>query len=140
MHRRPLGRGRRLAAACALIVLVGSVLPWWTVGGADGLPPISGNAFEASGILVLLAALATLALVTLPFASERPTALDRWPSYLVVLGLAIVGYLLRVAGLIVEGPLVALRPDRAPGLFVVAVGLIGLARATFEIYQEPELR
>src|SRR2546427_783958 len=91
-------------------------------------------------IPVLLAALATLALVALPFASERPTALDRWPSYLVVLGLAIVGYVLRVAGLIVEGPLLALRPDRAPGLFVVAVGLVGLARATFEIYQEPEMR
>jgi len=140
MHRRPLGRGRRLAAASAVILLVGSLLPWWTVGGTDGLPPISGNAFEASGILVFLAALATLALVTLPFASERPVALDRWPAYLIVLGLAVIGYVLRVAGLILEGPLASLRPDRAPGLYIVAIGLAGLARAAFEINQEPEPR
>jgi hypothetical protein len=140
MHRRPLGRGRQLAAVSAVVLLVGSVLPWWTVGGADGLPPISGNAFEASGILVFLAALATLALVTLPFASERPIALDRWPAYLAVLGLAVLGYLLRVGGLIVEGPLASLRPDRAPGLYVVAVGLAGLARAAFEINQERGIR
>ena len=140
MHRRPLGRGRRLAAASAAILLVGSLLPWWTVGGADGLPPMSGNAFEASGILVFLAALATLALVTLPFASERPITLDRWPAYLIVLALGILGYGLRVVGLIVEGPLGSLRPDRAPGLYVVAIGLAGLARAAFEINQEPEPR
>jgi hypothetical protein len=140
MHRRPLGRGRRLAAASAVILLVGSLLPWWTVGGTDGLPPISGNAFEASGILVFLAALATLALVALPFASERPVALDRWPAYLIVLALGFVGYLLRVIGLIAEGPLGSLRPDRAPGLYIVAIGLAGLARAAFEINQEPESR
>jgi hypothetical protein len=140
MHRRPLGRGRRLAAASAVVVLIGSLLPWWTVGGADGLPPISGNAFEASGILVFMAALATLALVTLPFASERPIAVDRWPAYLIVLAVALVGYVLRAGGLIVEGPLASLRPDRAPGLYVVAIGLAALARAAFEINQEPEVR
>ena len=32
-------------------------------GGADGLPARSGNAFDASGILVFVAALATLAVV-----------------------------------------------------------------------------
>jgi hypothetical protein len=140
MHRRPLGRGRRLAAVSAIVLVVGSVLPWWTVGGTDGLPPVTGNAFEASGILVFLAALATLALVTLPFASERPIALDRWPAYIAVLALAVVGYVLRVASLIVEGPLASLRPDRAPGLYIVAIGLAGLARAAFEINQEPEAR
>jgi hypothetical protein len=138
MHRRPLGRGRRLAAVSAVVLLIGSLLPWWTLGGTDGLPPISGNAFEASGILVFLAALATLALVTLPFASERPMAVDRWPAYLVVLALGLLGYVLRVGGLIVEGPIGSLRPDRAPGLYVVAIGLAALARAAFEINQEPE--
>jgi hypothetical protein len=140
MHRRPLGRGRRLAAVSAVLLLIGSLLPWWTVGGADGLPPMSGNAFEASGILVFLAALATLALVTLPFASERPIAVDRWLAYFIVLGLALIGYVLRVFGLISEGPIGSLRPDRAPGLYIVAIGLAGLARAAFEINQEPEAR
>jgi hypothetical protein len=140
MHRRPLGRGRRLAAVSALVLVIGSILPWWTVGGTDGLPPVSGNAFEASGILVFLAALATLALVTLPFASERPIALDRWPAYIIVMGLAVVGFVLRVVGLILEGPVASLRPDRAPGLYIVAIGLAALARAAFEINQEPEPR
>ena len=138
MHRRPLGRSRRLAAIFAVVTAVGCLLPWWTVGDQTGLPPMSGNAFEASGILVFIAALATLALVTLPFASERPVAADRWTSYLIVLGLALIGFVLRLFGLLGELPLGSFRPDHAPGLYVVAIGLAGLARATLEVYQEPE--
>ena len=140
MHRRPLGRGRRLAAIFAIITVLGCVLPWWTVGGADQLPAISGYAFEGAGILVFLASMAVLALVSLRFASERPVELDRWPAYLVVVGVGIAGYVTRVIALIAMGPLEALRPDRAPGLVVAAIGLIGLARAVFEIHEEPEPR
>ena len=68
MHRRPLGRGRRLAAFAALIILVGCVLPWWQFGGGDGAAAPTGNAFEGAGILVFFSALATIALVTLPYA------------------------------------------------------------------------
>jgi len=138
VHRRPLGRGRRLAAIFAIVTLVGCVLPWWTVGGADQLPSISGNAFDGAGILVFLSAMATLAIVSLRFASERPVEIDRWPAYLIVVGVGVVGYVIRLAALIAMGPLEALRPDRAPGLVVAAIGLIGLARAVFEIHEEPE--
>src|SRR5947207_5277510 len=54
MHRRPFGRSRRLAAAFAIITAFGCLLPWWTVGDQTGLPPMTGNAFEASGILVFV--------------------------------------------------------------------------------------
>ena len=62
---------------------------------------------RATGILVFLAAMAVLALVSLRFASERPVELDRWPAYLVVLGVGIVGYVIRLIALIAMGPLEA---------------------------------
>ena len=134
MYRYPVGRGRWIAAASAIVLLVGCVLPWYTVGGqVGGLPPVTGNAFEASGILVFLVALATLALVTLPYAGgDRPRAADRWPPYLILLAVAAVGVLLRVLDLFGRVPGFGW-PDRSPGLWVVAVGLILLGRATFEI-------
>ena len=91
MHRRPLGRPRLLGILGAVVVLVGCVLPWWTVGGGPfELTVRTGNAFDSSGIVVFVVALATIALVTLPYARERPVRADRWPSYAV---LATVGWL-----------------------------------------------
>jgi hypothetical protein len=76
MHRRPLGRGRRLAALAALIIVVGCFLPWWQFGGDAGLPVRSGNAFEGAGILVFFAALAVIALGDAAV-RDRPARLDR---------------------------------------------------------------
>jgi hypothetical protein len=139
VHRFPLGRGRWLAAASAVIMLVGCVLPWYTVGDpAGGLPPLQGNAFEGSGIIVFLVALATLALVALPYAmGDRPLGGDRWPLYLLLLAFGMAGLALRLIDLIGRG-VPGLLPDRAPGLWVVGVGLIVLARATYEIARVPE--
>ena len=111
MYRYPVGRGRWIAAAAGITLLIGCVLPWYTAGGQVGnLPAVTGNAFESSGILVFLVALATLALVTLPYAAgDRPMGLDRWPPYLILFAVGLVG-----------------------------VGLAMLARATFEIFQAPQ--
>jgi len=135
MYRYPLGRGRWIAALAALVLLVGCVLPWYTAGGQVGdLPALTGNAFEASGILVFLVALGCLALVTLPYAAgDRPVGTDRWPPYFLLLVVAVVGVLLRAVDLWGRGVLGL--PDRSPGLWVVGLGLILLARATFEISQ-----
>jgi hypothetical protein len=136
MYRYPLGRGRWTAAASAIVLLIGCVLPWFTAGGQAGLPPVTGNAFDSSGILVFLVALATLALVTLPCAAgDRPVGLDRWPPYLILLLVGVVGTLLRVFDLFNRSVLGL--PDRSPGLWLVALGLILLARATFEVAQNP---
>src|SRR5690606_189361 len=139
LHRRPVGRARLLAALGALVMLVGTIPPWWTAGSIDsGIPPISGNALERAGIAVFLVALATLALITLPYASDRPFGLDRWWAYAV---LALVGWLallLRVVTIALEpGGLGTMTPDRAPGLWISAVGLAILARAAYQIYTEP---
>jgi hypothetical protein len=138
MYRYPVSRGRWIAAAAALVLLIGCVLPWYTAGDrVGGLPPVTGNAFESSGILVFLVALATLALVTLPYAAgDRPVGLDRWPPYLILFVIALIGLLLRAFELWGRGVLGL--PDRSPGLWLVGIGLVLLARATFEISQAPQ--
>jgi hypothetical protein len=136
LHRRPLGRGRLVAAASALLMLAGCVLPWFRAGGSDGIPPIEGNAFEGPGILVFLAALATLALVALPYAlGDRPLAIDRWWAYGALALVAGVALIARIIGIATEaGGLATMVPDRAPGLWLVSAGVIGLVFATAEIY------
>jgi hypothetical protein len=140
MHRRPLGRGRILAAIAALVILVGCALPWYTVGGeVEGIPARSVNAFDdLAGLVVFLAALAILALVALPYAAgDQPVGIDRWPSYLILLLAAVGGLAVSILQIVTGDLLIdGLRPDRAPGLWIAIVGLLVLARGTFEISQE----
>jgi hypothetical protein len=144
MHRRPVGRTRLLAAIGALVALAGCFLPWWTVGGVAGLPVQSGNAFASLGILVFGAAIATLALVTLPYASERPVPADRWSSYAVFSGLGWIGFAYRVIDLAGHSQFQFNEPveivTHIPGLWLAGIGLVILARATYEMLQEPRLR
>jgi hypothetical protein len=144
MHRRPVGRTRRLAAIGALIALGGCFLPWWTFGGFDGLPVRSGNAFDSLGILVFAACIATLALVTLPYASERPVSADRWSSFAIIAAVGWLGFAYRVIELGASSAFQIREPaevvTRMPGLWLVLVGLVVLARAAYEMLQEPRLR
>ena len=139
MHRRPLGRGRMLAAIAAIVILVGCFLPWWQVGGGDSLPAISENAFSGSGIVVVLAALGTIALVTLPYATDRPVGIDRALSYLFLVALGWIGLVIRLFGLATVN-VGAILPDRAPGLWLAALGLVLLSRAVYEIASEHPVR
>jgi hypothetical protein len=138
MHRRPLGRGRQLAALAAIVIVIACLLPWWGFGGGDGLPARSGNAFEGSGIIVFFVALAILALLALPYAAgDVPVGIDRPLSFVIV---AIVGWLglaFRAADLWTVGALAL--PDRAPGLWLAALGLVVLSRAVYDIARERRL-
>jgi hypothetical protein len=145
MHRRPVGRTRLLAAIGALLMLGGCFLPWWTRGGGpDQLTKLSGTAFEGMGIVVFAAAIATLALVTLPYATERPVAVDRWSSYalIAVAGWLAFGY--RILELGAVNAFSFAEPSEIvtniPGLWLTAIGLVVLARATYEMLGEPRLR
>ncbi len=145
MHRRPVGWSRRLAAIGALVALAGCFLPWWTFGGRPGeVSALSGNAFEGFGILVFGACIATLALVTLPYASERPVSADRWTSYALIAAAGWIGFGYRLVELLGSPAFQFAEPAeivlRMPGLWLVAIGLIILARATYEMLQEPRLR
>lgn len=144
MHRRPVGRTRLLAAIGALLMLGGCFLPWWTRGGDEGLPVLSGTAFEGMGILVFAAAIATLALVTLPYASERPVSADRWTSFAIIAAVGWVGFAYRLIELVSIQSFSFDEPIDIvvdiPGLWLAGIGLIVLTRATYEMLQEPRLR
>ena len=93
MHRRPIGRGRTLAIIGALVVLVACILPWFRVGGEEGnLTAVTSNAFEGIGILAFIAALATIALIALPYAAgDRPVGVDRALAYGLLAVVAAIG-------------------------------------------------
>src|SRR3712207_8107650 len=78
LFRSSVSRGRRLAVLAAVIMLVGCVLPWYTFVGDAG--QYSFTAFNGSGMLTFVAALATLALVT---RSEEHTSELQSRQYLV---------------------------------------------------------
>jgi hypothetical protein len=139
MHRRPLGRGRTLAVVSALVTLVGCLLPWFAIGGGADLPLRQLGAFSGSGVLAFIAALATLAVVVLPYAAgDRPVGLDRWPVYAILAAIAVIGVVYWIVTLLGDtAP--GLLPDRAPGLWVAAAGGIGLSRAAYDIAHEPPI-
>ncbi len=144
IHRRPVGQARRLSAIGAIVVLIGCVLPWWGVGGLEGLPALSGNAFAGMGIVVFVVALAVIALVTLPYATDRPVAVDRWPAHA---GLAVVGWLafgIRIVDLLALRAFDIREPVEAftdvPGLWITGIGLAILARAAYDVWRDPNPR
>ena len=144
MHRRPIGRARLLAAAAAAVIVLGCLLPWWAVGGTEGLPALGGNAFDGFGILVFVAALATIALVTLPYATDRPVGADRWPSYAILAGVGWIAFVIRIVDLFALRAFLFDAPTdvftRGPGLWVTGAGLLMLARAAYDAYKEPPRR
>jgi hypothetical protein len=145
MHRRPLGQGRTLAAVSGVIIVAGSFLPWFRLGGTDGLPLVSGNAFEGSGILVFLVGVATLALVALPYAvGDRPTAIDRPLAYGILAVVGWIGFGWRVFDLFMQGAFSFTEPiqvfTNGPGLWLCGLGLALLSRAVYQMTREPVYR
>ena len=140
MHSRALGGGRRLALVGAIVLIVGCLLPWYTVGGDGGLPAESYMAFRyPQGLLAFLAGLGTLALIALPYAMRpRPVAMDRGIAFGILAVMAIAGVILWVPA--VSDNLAGLLPTRAYGFWVALVGATLLCRAAFEISREPPRR
>ncbi len=134
MNRRSIGRGRRIVALGSLVVLVGCVPPWWTVGGLV-TEPQGGNAFEASGIVVFVAAMLLLILIVLPYATrEGDSRFDRPWSYVVVAGIALAAFVLRVVEIQGFGGLAL--PDRGVGLWITGLGLLVIGWGVAEILGE----
>lgn len=140
MQRRPLGRGRLLAAAAAVVILVASFLAWYTAGGdTGGLNPIACNAFDgrcgsAGGMIDFIIGLLVLGLVALPYAiGDRPVAVDRGLSFLLLTILGWLAFFYAMFSFMTQGDLGGLGPDRAPGAWLALVGLIALSRATYLI-------
>ena len=136
MHRRPMGRARRVAGIAAVVLVIACFLPWFGTSTDAGLPPISGNAFQGSGVLVFFVGLAIIALLALPYAAgDTPITLDRPLSFLI---LTVIGWLalaLRAVDLAVANVEV-LFPTRAFGLYLAWGALIVLLRAVYDMRQE----
>jgi hypothetical protein len=138
LHRRPLGRGRWVAGVSAILIVVGCALPWFRAGGGEGtIPALVENGFVGPGILTFLAALATLGLVALPYAmGDRPVAVDRWWVYALLAGIAALGVLLRALAIALDsGGFATMLPDRAPGIWLAAVGVVGLVYASYDLFE-----
>ena len=139
MHRRTMGSSRRLALVASILLVAGSVLPWYQVGGDGGLPAIVYRAFDGSGILCFLAGLATLALLALPYAmGDHPSPLDRGISFGILAGAAVLGLALWIPNVLAD--VSGLLPTRSYGFWVTVVGAILLARAAFEIHLSTDPR
>jgi hypothetical protein len=145
MHRRPLGRGRTLAALAAVLLVLGCVLPWWQVGGTPGIPVESGNGLAGSAIVVFLVGVVALALVALPYAAgDRPVGVDRWLSFAI---LSIAGWIAlawRVVELALIGAFQFHEPTEVltngPGIWLAGIGLAILSRAVYMMAIEPARR
>ena len=145
MHRRPLGRGRTLAALGGGLMVVGCVVPWWQVGGTPGITAESGNGLAGAGIVVFLVGIATLALVALPYAAgDRPVGVDRWLSFGFLAGAGWIGFGWRVVELISVGAFQFSTPAQVvtngPGVWVAGIGLVMLSRATYVMTGESAYR
>ena len=146
MHRRPLGGGRTLAAVGAIVILVGCVLPWWQLAQpGGGLPPLTGNGLEASGILALLAGILTLLLVALPYAvGDRPTPIDRWEVFALLAVIGWIGLGWRIVDLLGLEAFRFAEPvqvfTNGPGLWLAGIGLATVSRAVFVMTREPHYR
>jgi hypothetical protein len=145
MRRRPLGRGRTMAAISGPIIVLGCVLPWWQVGGTPGIPMQVGNGFAGSGIVVFLVGIAALALVALPYAAgDRQVALDRPLSFALLALAGWIGFGWRILDLALIGAFQFSQPAQlvtnGPGLWVTALGLGVLARGAYVMTSEPAYR
>jgi hypothetical protein len=145
MHRRPLGRGRTLAALGGVSIVVGCVLPWWQVGGTPGITAVSGNGLASSGILVFLVGIATVALVALPYAAgDRPVGIDRWLSFAILAVAGWIGFAWAVVELALKGAFEFRTPaevfTNGPGLWITALGLVLLSRAAYTMTRESAYR
>jgi hypothetical protein len=131
-----MGRARRVAGLAAVLLILACFLPWFGTATDAGLPPISGNAFSGSGVLVFFVGLAVIALLALPYATgDTPLSLDRPLSFLI---LTVIGWLalaLRAVDLAVANVEV-LFPTRAFGLYLAAVALVILSRAVYDMRSE----
>ena len=135
MNRRTIGRGRVVAATGAVLTLIGCFLPWYTVGGAGGLPAISSNAFDGPGIVVFLAAVGILALIALPYAAgDQHLGIDRPAAFVFVVAVGVASFVIRAFQLL---QLEALGlPDRALGFWLAALGLLVMIWGVAEIVSE----
>jgi phosphatidylserine synthase len=135
-------RGRWIVTIGAILVVGSCFLQWWATGGDAGLPRKTATGFSSitGGVFpMFLAGVATLLLITLPFASEKPVAVDHPLSYLLLMTVMVACYALSVA-VLAQKQLVPFPPQVGPGFYLAALGILVIARGVFEFFEERRRR
>ena len=143
MDNSPVQRGRWVVTVGAVMILGASVLQWWRLGGGPGELSAQSDIgiSDGFGFLLFLTAVATLLLISLPYAAEAPIAIDRPISYVLLLTVASLAYCARIVSMLQQGLLLytgqtpPIQPLRGPGFWLAAVGLIVFARGVFELWE-----
>jgi hypothetical protein len=143
MHHTSATRGHWLVAMGAIVVVGSTMLQWWQVDAPGGLPPTTAVGISEGPVyLMFVLSVASLLLVTLPFASEKPVAIDHPLAYLALFAGTFGGYVWCAAGLVLNKPqpLVPWPPQRGVGFWLAAVGILLFARGVFEVFEERNRR
>lgn len=128
--------------AIGAVVIVGAaMLQWWQIGGGlNELPEQNGTGIADGRVFAMfVAGVVTLLLATLPFASERPIAIDHPLAYLALFAILLGAYVWRVV-IMAQGSLVPWPPQRGFGFWLAAVGLVMFSRGVFEMFEERRRR
>jgi len=126
---RRRSNGRRLSGLGAMLVVLGALPSWWTLGGGSGAPAITGNAFDSVGVFAFFSALALLAILIAPDAVGEQLPIDAWPLHVGLVCFAGLAFLLAASEAAVRATgselslAVVFSPLRAPGLWVTLIGL-----------------
>ena len=145
MHHTTATRGHWLIAIGA-IVIVGSIfLQWWQIGGGPGeLPAVVGSGLDKATpgqvpLMMFLPAVASVLLLTLPYASDKRIGIDHPLSYLGLFAILLVGYAWTLLGL-AQRQLVPWPPQYGVGFWLSAAGLLVVARGVWEVFDESRKR
>jgi magnesium-transporting ATPase (P-type) len=141
MHYTSATRGHWIVAIGAIVIVGAALLQWWQIGGGPGeLPKNSGVGISDGRVFMMfLVSVGSLLLVTLPFASEKPVALDHPISYLALFAVIALGYVLRLVDL-AQHQILPWPPQQGVGFWLAAVGLVLYSRGVFEIFEEQRRR
>jgi hypothetical protein len=142
MNRTNATRGHWMIAIGAILIVGATMLQWWQIGGGPGELPATRGVGIADGRVFLgmfAPCVAALLLVTLPFASEKPIAIDHPLAYLVLFVTTLIGYgwyLFYLA----QKQILPWPPQQGIGAWLAAIGMVLFSRGIFEVFEERRRR
>jgi hypothetical protein len=142
MNRGSSTRGHWLIAIGAILIVGATMLQWWQIGGGPGeLPAVKGVGIADGRVFLgmFVPSVAALLLVTLPFVSEKPIAIDHPLVYLAFFATILIGYGWYLFYLY-QKQILPWPPQQGIGPWIAAAGMVLFARGIFEVFEEGRRR
>ena len=142
MHHTTATRAHWLIAIGAIVIVGSNFLQWWQIGGGPGELPARTGLGIAQGrvfMMMFLPAVATVLLLTLPYAADKRIGIDHPLSYLGLFALLLAGYAWNLVDQ-VQRQLVPWPPLYGIGFWIAGVGLVLFARGVWEVFEESRQR